>query len=331
MQSVPKFLCPLFALSALLPLHTRARAQTSYFSIQPPGSVFTIPVGENDKGVITGRYQLANGGVLGFVRSPDGTITTPTLPVNSFGGFLAGVNNANIAAGAYLQNFAYHSATYNIATDTWTPIPDIAGTVSGFAIGINNANLVVGIGIGGFDAQGQPTGAHGYFYDGGYTPFDVPGVDTTFAGTIPEDINDAGTVVGFYSPTGKNGLRSGFVRDSSGAYITVDHPGADSTFFEGINNQGVVAGSYDVGGVSSNFTWTAAGGFTDFNVPLGVNAEVWGIDNYGNLVGDYLDPQQGVYVGFGSVPEPGSVAFFTGMSLTGAAFLRRYRRVRKAA
>ena len=260
MQTVSKFLCSLFALGALVSLTNRALAQTSYFSIQPPGSVDTVAYGENDGGVITGFYVLSGGGRFGFVRIPDGTITTPSLPTGAFSSLLFGVNNGNIAAGAYADMFGLHSATYNIGTDTWMQIPDITGAVGGIAVSINNANLVVGEDIGGFDPQGNPAHAHGYLYDGNYTFFDAPNADLTFSGTIPEDINDAGTVVGFYSATGGNGALSGFVRDASGAYTTVDHPGADSTFFEGINNQGVVAGSYDVSGVSHNFFWTAGGG-----------------------------------------------------------------------
>ena len=326
MQTVPKFLCSLFALSALLSLNSPVRAQTSVFQIQPPGSVFTIAYGENDQGVITGRYELANGAAFGFVRQPNGTITTPSLPPGAFSSLLAGVNNANIAAGAYLDMFGLHSATYNIPADTWMALPDIANAAGGIAVSINNANLVVGEDIGGFDMQGDPAHVHAYFYDGNnYSFFDAPNADLAFAGTIPEDINDAGAVAGFYSPMGRNGLLSGFVRDSNGGYTTVDYPGADSTFFEGINNQGIVAGSYDVGSVSHSFTWSAAGGFTNFDAPNGLNTELWGIDNNGNLTGNYFDPQGSIVVGFGTVPEPGSLALFAGLGISGAGFLARRR------
>lgn len=326
MQTVPKSLCSLLTLATLLPLTSRVKAQT-FFTIQPAGSAFTIPYGENDAGVITGTYFTPFGNSYGFVRSPDGTITTPAPPVNAVATTLTDVNNAGIATGAFVAKFANHSATYNIAADAWTMLPDIMGTVGGIAVSINNANLVVGEAIGGYDMQGNPSGVHAYFYgNSGYTFFDAPGADIAFAGTIPEDINDAGTVVGFYSPTGRNGLLSGFVRDSSGAYTTVDYPGADSTFFEGINNQGIVAGSYDVGGVSHSFLWSAGNGFTNFDVPNGLNTELWGIDNYGHVVGNYIDPQQGIIVGFAAVPEPGNVALLLGMSIPGMGFLAHRRR-----
>ena len=317
-------------LAALCGGHQVAFAQYQISIIQPAGSVFTIPYGMNDQGVITGFYQQPSGFASGFVRQPNGAIATATPPPFTLQNTLGGVNNAGIAAGSYLDFFGVnHSAAYDTAADTWTPFPDIAGAVGGLAASVNNGNVFTGYSIGGFTMTGSFVGNRGYLYDSGvYSFFDAPGVDLTFEGTIPEDINDSGTVVGFFSPMGRNGLFSGFVRNPSGAYTVLDYPGAESTFIQGVNNQGVAAGSYDVGGMSHSFLWSASAGFTNFDLPFGFNTEIWGIDNRGNLVGTYLDPR-GFEAGFlaSPVPEPGIGAFALAVSgsVLGLALRRRWR------
>ena len=329
MQTVPNSLRVCLAVSAFLAPSRSASAQYQFQPIDPPGSVFTIPYGMNDQGVITGFYYLSDHSSHGFVRSAEGTITTPALPAGAFGSELAGVNNAGIAAGAYADASGSHGATYNIAAGAWTALPDIAGVAANLPVGITNGNLILGETVKGFSAGGQPVGDRGYFYNGsGYAFFDAPGVDTNFAGTVPEDINESGVVAGFASLTGRGGRDSGFLRDPAGNFTFLDYPGADSTFLEGINNSGVVAGSYDIGSVSHSFIWSSGNGFTNFDVPFGFNTELWGIDNKGNLVGNYVDPQLGAIRGFSAaaVPEPGSHALLFGMAGIGVSLLRKRRR-----
>ena len=329
MPTIPKSLFACLAVSASLALARPAFAQYQYQPIDPPGSVFTIPYGMNDTGVITGFYYLPDNSPHGFVRSANGTITTPALPAGAFGSQLTGVNNAGIAAGAYADASGAHGATYNIAADTWTALPDIPGIAANLSVSITNGNVVLGEAVGGFSAGGLPAHVRGYYYNvAGYNFFDAPGVDINFAGTVPEDINESGEIVGFASLTGRGGRDSGFLRDSAGNFTFLDYPGADSTFLEGVNNSGVVAGSYDIGGVSHSFTWAAGVGFTNFDVPFGFNTELWGIDNKGNLVGNYVDPQAGAIRGFvaAAVPEPGSLALLFGIAGIGVGVLRKRRR-----
>ena len=328
MQTVPKPLRFCLAVSACLALGRPAFAQYQISPIDPPGSVLTIPYGMNDQGVITGFYYLPDQSSHGFVRSVDGTVTTPALPAGAFGSQLAGVNNAGVAAGAYVDASGGHGATYNIAANTWTALPDIPGAAANLPVGITNGNIILGEAVGGFSVGGLPAQDRGYLYNGsGYAFFDAPGVDINFAGTVPEDINESGVIVGFASLTGRGGNDSGFLRDPSGNFTFLDYPGADSTFLEGINDSGVVAGSYDIGGVSHSFIWSAGAGFTNFDVPFGFNTELWGIDNRGDLVGNYVDPQAGTIRGFvaAAVPEPGSIALLFGLASVGVGLLRKRR------
>lgn len=330
MQTVLKSLCAFLAVGAFAALPLPTFAQYQFSLIDPPGSVLTIPYGMNDHGVITGFYYLPDQSSHGFVRSADGTVTTPALPAGAIGSQLGSVNNTGIAVGAYLDVFGVgHGATYNIAANAWTTLPDIAGTVANLPTGITNGNFIVGAAVGGYSPTGLPAHNRGYFYNGsGYNFFDAPGADINFAGTVPEDINESGVVAGFVSLTGRGGNDTGFLRDSSGAYTFLDYPGADSTFIEGINNSGVVAGSYDISGVSHSFIWSAGAGFTNFDVPFGFNTELWGIDNRGNLVGDYIDPQQGTIRGFvaTAVPEPDSLALLFGIGTVGVGLFTLRRR-----
>jgi probable HAF family extracellular repeat protein len=59
---------------------------------------------------------------------------------------------------------------------------------------------------------------------------------------VPQDINNAGVVVGEYKDTG--GTTHGFVFDGT-TWATVDYPGASLTSVHGINDEGLIVGHYD--------------------------------------------------------------------------------------
>jgi hypothetical protein len=82
--------------------------------------------------------------------------------------------------------------------------------------------------------------------EGQITAFEAPGADTTpqsFNGTIPNSINDAGAVTGYYLDA--NGNEHGFVRSREGAFTVFDVPGGSlATVGIGINVEGAVVGFY---------------------------------------------------------------------------------------
>ncbi len=62
-------------------------------------------------------------------------------------------------------------------------------------------------------------------------------------GTVPEDINDSGQVVGHY--TGADNNFHGFLYNvGSSSYVTLTDPLGTSTYANGINNSGLIVGFY---------------------------------------------------------------------------------------
>jgi hypothetical protein len=72
-------------------------------------------------------------------------------------------------------------------------------------------------------------------------------------GTIVNDINNAGVVVGVFSDS--NGVIHGFAKNGD-QYQTIDVPEADFTAIQGINSEGDVSGVYRATGVRHDFVLT---------------------------------------------------------------------------
>ncbi len=83
------------------------------------------------------------------------------------------------------------------------------------------------------------------------TTFTVPGA--TYTNVV--DINERGDVSGYYGIP--NGLSQGFLRNASGEIITISFPGQSDTIAYGLNNLGVIAGTYSTG--------TSGGGMLYYN------------------------------------------------------------------
>src|SRR5215471_6153705 len=74
-----------------------------------------------------------------------------------------------------------------------------------------------------------------------FTTIDVPG---TFE-TVPEGINDAGQIVGFFVVSGTVPTSQGFLRDTGGSFTTINVPSApNATEPRGINNPGQIVGIF---------------------------------------------------------------------------------------
>ena len=65
--------------SLLLGVCSNALAQ-SFATFDAPGVQNAVPVSINQNGAITGSYVDARGASHGFLRAPDGTITTVDVP-----------------------------------------------------------------------------------------------------------------------------------------------------------------------------------------------------------------------------------------------------------
>jgi probable HAF family extracellular repeat protein len=142
---------------------------------------------------------------------------------------------------------------------------------------------------------------------------------------VPNGINDAGQIVGWYSTTSGNrgfldangivatvnapgstatmanginyaGQIVGFYHlptgyhgflDINGVFTTIDFPGATDTFLSGINASGEIVGYFDAPFVSHSFLYDQ-GVFTTFDFPGAVQTFASAINDAGEIVGNYF-------------------------------------------
>ncbi len=169
----------------------------------------------NPAGAMTGGYYDQNGAIHGYLRNPDGTITTFDAPGAGTGSgqgtYTWAINPAGTTAGASQDNNGVYHGLLRTADGKIT-IYDIKGAGTGAgqgtqAEGINPSGVIEGYYT---DANNV---SHGYVraVDGTYTFFDAPGAGTgSGQGTFPMTNNPAGSIVGYY--VDNNGAYHGFVR-----------------------------------------------------------------------------------------------------------------------
>jgi probable HAF family extracellular repeat protein len=249
--------------------------------------VAMYPSGINDRGQITGEY-VRRDGESGFVRSPDGRLTTFDVPGAS-ATEAAKINDDGQIVGRYSED---------------TPLVDDSERVHGFVrdrrgivttvdypgaqhtlpTGINDGGDVVGHYV---NARGA---THGFLWkDGRFTQVDLVGAREA----TPMDVNDRGEIVGIYLDA--RGAAHGFLLSGT-QYRTITVPGAVGTLPSGINDRGEVVGySADdllLGG-ASGFRRGPGGvadpaspaGFTAVNVPGAPRTLPLGINDRGDVVG----------------------------------------------
>jgi hypothetical protein len=169
----------------------------------------------NSEGAITGSYSDASGLNHGFVRAPDGVITTFDVAGAGTGSgqgtVASAMNAAGKIVGSYLDsNNAFHG--FLRARDGTIITFDVrgAGTGSGqgtLPLAINPAGVIAGNYV---DASGVN---HGFLRSkcGDITTFDAPGAGTgSGQGTIPFTNNPMDTITGIYIDA--NNVYHGFLR-----------------------------------------------------------------------------------------------------------------------
>lgn len=197
-----------------------------------PGSTSTYATGISNSGVVVGFSSLGS-----FLYS-NGVYTLLGL-----GGQALGINNSNQLVGTTgTSGFFYDgSVLHTIA---------YPGAISTTASGINNAGRIVG------SYQISPLLTSGFLYNAGvFTPISVPGATSTYA----EGINNLGEIVGYYVDAHGH---HGFV-DINGVFTTFEIPvlfDVGPVFLTdafGINDDGVIAGSYHPQAAGVEFAYVA--------------------------------------------------------------------------
>jgi uncharacterized membrane protein len=212
------------------------------------GASATLAGGINDHGQIAGTYldpgcALGGGGtscppgtVHGFVRQPNGRITTIDLPSRFANTAVTDINNHGQLVGQTLDT---DGRGIGVLRDPGGRIRIIrlpGRARVGDTLALNDRGQVVGY----WDDRGdtpakEPGSQHGFVWDNGRTiRFDVPGSLATGA----LGINNAGQVTGSYDDAA--GRHHGFVRQPGGRFTTIDAPGRMVTDAWGINDRGQI-------------------------------------------------------------------------------------------
>ena len=240
----------------------------------------TAVYGMNDAGVITGTYDWDTG----FLRTPDGTITSFDIPGAGQTVSIA-INNNGLVAG-----------NYSDASGVWWPfIRNTDGSIVSYQVpgalnahmgAMNDAGTIAGYWN---DSKELP---HIFVRsaDGTITTYDIP--DATIISV--SGINARGYVVGYYYD---HTADHGFLMAPNGAITTIDAPdNGGETILTGINDKGVIVGwSYAHGG----FVREADGTFRTIACPEGgTSCLVYSVNNKEKVAGSSYVPARNTYVGF---------------------------------
>jgi hypothetical protein len=195
----------------------------------------TEPKSINGAGVLAGFC-----GTTGFVRDAQGVVTLLSLPGAQLTEAI-GLNDATQVVGDFRDAQGhFHAFFWQAGLFLPFDVPFAGATGTG-ANGINNVGQIIGTY---FDDQREalfPNGhMHGFLLSGGaFTGLDVPGA----LATLPMDLNDAGQIVGLWVDA-TMGLHSFLYEEGVFREVAVPFPEALVTDIEGINQQGLLVGSY---------------------------------------------------------------------------------------
>lgn len=305
------------------------------FNVQEAGTGAyegTIGIGVNSEGEITGEYVDSNFVFHGFLRSPEGVITTfdaPHASTDGYGTFGRGVNVEGVTVGVYTnKNFNYGGfirrpdgtfETYRDPNACTTGDPEgCEGT------GFDTINIFGAI-AGGYVDKNFVEHALLVTPDGKVIAYEAPGAGNTpgnpanisplgdylYQGTnlagYPPGLNILGAVTSGYLD--KNYVYHGYLRNPDGTFIDFDAPDAGKGFTQGtiplgLNDLGVVTGFYfDSNNVNHGFVGYPGGTLTDFDAPGADTTDAYygtfpqSINDFGVTTGYYLTAS-GVYHGF---------------------------------
>jgi hypothetical protein len=260
-----------------------------YRDINPPGSAGTAVAGINNQGAVAGQFQVGptsegfveQGGIYNTIIFPGSALTV-----------VQAINDSGVLTGDYLTNGPGPVAFYGFIESagvyhTISP-PDPTNT-STFVSGINQSGQVVG-------SFNDAAGASGFIYaNGAYTTLNVPGALFTSANAI----NDAGVVVGQWSPGGPNPNDS--FTYSGGVYTLINRPGADFTSATAINDHGDIAGTFFTGSNATGFI-KVGNVYTDISVPGADSTFVNSLNATDSVAGYYFSGTgEGAFVETGGV------------------------------
>ena len=257
---------------------TVAAEPVSFTSFDIPGATTYFVPGINDEGVVVGLWFAADGSEIGFIRTPDGHISTPIVDPNDTAGVtvLRAINDEGVSAGFYGAN----AANGFLLTNGKFRTVDFPGAVSTALRGINNLGDLSG----GYSIVDLDADEFGFIIPRRGPPISFKLPDPAATGIVTGGINDLRQLVGYY--TDATSTLVGFLRQPSGQVVSIVFPGALSTQVFGINDCGIVVGVWDDASTAHGF-YGRPGNLHSFDVPGSGATVAMGINNEGRLVGRY--------------------------------------------
>jgi probable HAF family extracellular repeat protein len=231
--------------------------------------------GINDSDWVSGSTQTGKPMMEGFVRKPDGTITT--FLINGQGNLASKINNYESIVGSYFPSASSGNQVgyKRYSNGSVVTLTGPSGARSTTPYGINNAGKIVGAYVTTESVQ------KGFTYlNGSYTTFSHSG----WSFLEPHAINKQGVIVGSYLDSSSK--MHGFAY-SNGQWVTVNVPGASDTNIIGINDFGSMVGWYlPTGSRTSRGFLYKNGNFSTVEYAGKPSISVDGINNLGHIYGD---------------------------------------------
>jgi hypothetical protein len=316
----------------IIPINPSGAGTAAGLGTQAPGI--------NTAGAVTGFYSDSRDVVHGFLRAPDGTITTfeaPGAGRESVTGFLGTtISGVYGGQGTYAISINAAGAITGFYADRKNVVHGFLRTPDGKFTTLDAPRLYAGTGAGQgtFPANINPAGViagntvdeggvmHGFVLaDGKFTIFNATGAgDQSGQGTSPEwasCINPAGAITGLYIDEGN--VMHGFVRAPDGYIAEFEYTSAGTlagqgTWSTSINSAGATAAGYvDEGYVTHGLLRAPDGTMTEFDVTgagseSGQGTQPMTINDAGVIAGTYINTA-GAYHGFVRAPG-GAITYF---------------------
>jgi hypothetical protein len=251
-----------------------------FASFQIAGAIHYFVSGINDAGVVVGAWTAADGvTVSGFVRSAGGQITSPVVEPNDDSGFtvLRSISAEGVIVGFYGLDVAHGFLLADGVFTAWD-FPQAAATALG---GVNDRGDLCGS-----YSVVDRAADEGFIAPTHGTPITFKIPDPAATALVVGAINNAREVVGYYT-TGR-GVSAGFVREPDGSIVTLAVPGAIGVQAYGINDCGIVVGTFDDGSTAHGF-YGRPGSLHTFDLPGAAATFAQGLNDEGHIVGRYTD------------------------------------------
>jgi hypothetical protein len=332
-----KLLLAIGLVFCILGLGASASAQQlriTTFNVSAAGTGFsqgTIGGSINFEGEITGTYIDTNYVYHGFVRSPEGVITTfdaPDASTDGYGTFGTGLNVEGTAVGPYTNSNFNYGGFIRRPNGTFETYRDPNACTTGDPMGCEGTGFSAindfGVIAGGYIDKNFVGHALLVEPDGKVIRYEAPGAGNTpgnpvnisplgdylYQGTnvagISPGLNEWGAVTSGYLD--ENNVYHGYLRSPDGSFTDFDAPGAgkgltQGTIPIGLNDLGVITGFYlDSNNVYHGFLGRP-GAFINVDAPGADTTDAFygtqpaSLNDLGAITGSYLDANS-VWHGF---------------------------------